>query len=116
MCATCRKETKVVFLPDGKRPVYCKACRKKMKSAETQEVSLSDVSSQKPVMFHPADAKKSVKAPESHPSVISQERQQGLREALSHALEKKQNPVPDSRAREISPGETIYFSREEDTK
>ncbi len=116
ICATCRKETKVVFLPDGKRPVYCKACRKKMKSAETQEVSLSDVSSQKPVMFHPADAKKSVKAPESHPSVISQERQQGLREALSHALEKKQNPVPDSRAREISPGETIYFSREEDTK
>lgn len=29
-CSECGKDTKVVFKPDGKRPVYCKACRKKM--------------------------------------------------------------------------------------
>lgn len=29
-CSQCGKDTKVVFLPDGKRPVYCKSCRKKM--------------------------------------------------------------------------------------
>ncbi|MBI4138133.1 MAG: type IV secretion system DNA-binding domain-containing protein [Candidatus Wildermuthbacteria bacterium] len=29
-CAKCGKDTKVVFQPDGKRPVYCKACRAKM--------------------------------------------------------------------------------------
>lgn len=30
-CSQCGKDTKVVFLPDGKRPVYCKSCRVKMK-------------------------------------------------------------------------------------
>ncbi len=40
ICSNCRKETKVPFKPDGKRPVYCKQCRKKMgigkKSTENQ--------------------------------------------------------------------------------
>ena len=31
-CAMCKKETKVIFQPDGKRPVYCKACLKKMEA------------------------------------------------------------------------------------
>ncbi|MBI2573928.1 MAG: hypothetical protein HYV78_00835, partial [Candidatus Wildermuthbacteria bacterium] len=35
ICAKCKKPTKVVFPPDGKRPVYCKTCRKKMKREET---------------------------------------------------------------------------------
>jgi len=34
-CSLCGKDTKVVFLPDGKRPIYCKACRKKIESAPT---------------------------------------------------------------------------------
>ncbi|OHA62005.1 MAG: hypothetical protein A2117_02345 [Candidatus Wildermuthbacteria bacterium GWA2_46_15] len=29
-CETCKKWTKVVFKPDGKRPVYCKICLKKV--------------------------------------------------------------------------------------
>jgi len=29
-CSICGKDTKVVFRPDGVRPVYCRACRKKM--------------------------------------------------------------------------------------
>ncbi|MBI2450015.1 MAG: type IV secretion system DNA-binding domain-containing protein [Candidatus Nealsonbacteria bacterium] len=29
-CSMCGKDTKVPFLPDGKRPVYCKACRAKL--------------------------------------------------------------------------------------
>jgi len=28
-CALCGRDTKVIFPPDGKRPVYCKACLKK---------------------------------------------------------------------------------------
>ncbi len=32
ICSHCGKETKVPFKPDGKRPVYCKKCRKKMDS------------------------------------------------------------------------------------
>ncbi|MBI2626327.1 MAG: type IV secretion system DNA-binding domain-containing protein [Candidatus Nealsonbacteria bacterium] len=29
-CSTCGKDTKVPFVPDGKRPVYCKSCRAKL--------------------------------------------------------------------------------------
>jgi len=29
-CSMCGKDTKVVFQPDGKRPVYCKSCRNKL--------------------------------------------------------------------------------------
>ena len=29
-CSMCGKDTKVVFQPDGKRPVYCKPCRNKL--------------------------------------------------------------------------------------
>jgi CxxC-x17-CxxC domain-containing protein len=31
ICDLCKKWTKVTFPPDGKRPVYCKKCRKKIK-------------------------------------------------------------------------------------
>ncbi len=29
-CSMCGKDTKVPFIPDGKRPVYCKSCRAKL--------------------------------------------------------------------------------------
>lgn len=61
-CSNCSKETKVVFLPDGVRPVYCKSCRKKMSNErapvkkeeikeETPNVSLKKLEEQKPVSF-----------------------------------------------------------------
>jgi CxxC-x17-CxxC domain-containing protein len=31
-CSICGKDTKVVFEPDGKRPIYCKSCLKKTKA------------------------------------------------------------------------------------
>ena len=34
-CASCGKWTKVVFLPDGTRPVYCKSCLKKLEGGRT---------------------------------------------------------------------------------
>jgi CxxC-x17-CxxC domain-containing protein len=33
-CSACKKMTKVVFPPDGKRPVYCKSCLGKIKQKE----------------------------------------------------------------------------------
>jgi CxxC-x17-CxxC domain-containing protein len=33
-CSSCGKDTKVIFEPDGKRPVYCKSCRKKLRQAQ----------------------------------------------------------------------------------
>jgi len=34
ICSICKKETKVVFKPDSKRPIYCKACLKKRQKSE----------------------------------------------------------------------------------
>ncbi|MFH1894405.1 MAG: CxxC-x17-CxxC domain-containing protein [Patescibacteria group bacterium] len=35
-CAACGKWTKVVFPPDGKRPVYCKPCLSKIKNKDSE--------------------------------------------------------------------------------
>jgi CxxC-x17-CxxC domain-containing protein len=35
-CAKCGKDTKVIFAPDGKRPVYCKSCLTKEKAKNIQ--------------------------------------------------------------------------------
>jgi CxxC-x17-CxxC domain-containing protein len=40
-CAVCGKPTKVVFPPDGVRPVYCKTCLKKTKQEESPRANLS---------------------------------------------------------------------------
>jgi len=50
-CSLCGKWTKVVFPPDGTRPVYCKACLKKKRTekVKTPTASLRDVNKDKPV-------------------------------------------------------------------
>ena len=39
VCSLCKKDTKVVFPPDGKRPVYCKSCLKKIRSEAPKKES-----------------------------------------------------------------------------
>lgn len=131
VCSKCQKPTKVVFLPDGKRPVYCKTCRKKaqqhessVKKSDTKapvnvaqapkeaEVSLSDVLSQKPVLFHPSQAKQEEK-PSAQPISKSAERSRDLRGAIARALEKKEHPAVEKQTGEIAPGETVYFSNDD---
>lgn len=42
-CSACGKDTKVVFPPDGVRPVYCKSCRKKLiEGRKTKEEQRGD--------------------------------------------------------------------------
>ena len=57
-CSLCGKDTKVVFSPDGVRPVYCKPCRKKMeKEKEEREggiISLKEATKGEPVSFSPS--------------------------------------------------------------
>lgn len=49
-CSLCRKWTKVVFPPDGVRPVYCKSCLKKKKEVKIRVllVFLSKMSRKRP--------------------------------------------------------------------
>jgi CxxC-x17-CxxC domain-containing protein len=45
VCSQCKKKTKVVFEPDGSRPVYCKTCRKKNKKDDVV------IEKAKPILF-----------------------------------------------------------------
>jgi len=75
-CAICGKWTKVIFPPDGSRPVYCKPCLKKVeKEREVAKVaapepdpaiSLKEVAEAEPISFSPSRAIKETK--EKRPS------------------------------------------------
>lgn len=47
-CVNCGKDTKVIFPPDGKRPVYCKSCLSKIKNKDSK-ANNTQVQPQKPV-------------------------------------------------------------------
>jgi CxxC-x17-CxxC domain-containing protein len=65
-CALCGKWTKVIFPPDGTRPVYCKSCLKKIqRERETKKtaptISLEEAAKSEPVSFSPSKKVKEVK-------------------------------------------------------
>jgi len=43
VCSLCKKSVKVVFPPDGKRPVYCKSCLKKVRKRGTSAPKSPDL-------------------------------------------------------------------------
>jgi CxxC-x17-CxxC domain-containing protein len=51
VCSDCGKKTKIVFEPDGERPVFCKTCRKKKKKDETSPLSLNKIVEKVPILF-----------------------------------------------------------------
>ena len=50
ICSLCKKETKVVFKPDGKRPIYCKSCLKKRKQGNNKEAEPVQVEPRQPTI------------------------------------------------------------------
>jgi len=80
VCSLCGKPTKVVFKPDGKRPVYCKICLKKKRQEETKPAQPS-ISLEKRIKEGTISFKKERK------KVNLDE----LRETLNKALEKDEN-------------------------
>ncbi|MEK9135387.1 MAG: type IV secretion system DNA-binding domain-containing protein [Patescibacteria group bacterium] len=66
-CANCKKWTKVIFPPDGKRPVYCKPCLKKIEDARktpAPSVSLNKIEQAKPTSFQKQPIRKPVNVEE----------------------------------------------------
>jgi len=99
-CSICGKWTKVVFQPDGKRPVYCKSCRKKLekekadvqKKEEKTTLSLTEAFEKGPISF-------SSRKPRDDSSVEKKRKEVNLDElkkALDESLNKKNenNPEP----------------------
>jgi len=78
VCSMCNKPTKVVFFPDGKRPVYCKTCLKKIRAGEkkVQFIPLEKAIKEELVPFSRKRKRKEVNLSE-------------LRETLNETLEKK---------------------------
>lgn len=84
-CSRCGRQTKVIFPPDGTRPVYCKSCLKKMREKEAAEtISLEEVKKATPVSFSPS--KKTGKAAkEKRKEVDIKELKKVLEKALKKA-------------------------------
>jgi len=88
-CALCGKWTKVIFPPDGTRPVYCKSCLKKIerereapKTAPT--ISLEEVAKSEPVSFSSRPKEVKEKPRRSHVEVNIEE----LKKVLEKSLKK----------------------------
>jgi CxxC-x17-CxxC domain-containing protein len=91
VCSSCGKPTKVVFKPDGKRPVYCKSCLKKIKQEEARPKSetLKAQPNERPTI----SLEKGIK--EETVSFKKKERKKvnldELRDTLTEALKKDEN-------------------------
>jgi len=97
VCSLCGKPTKIVFKPDGKRPIYCKTCLKKVKEEksvlppnlkssaekENQSVSLNEAIKEAPVSF-----KGSKRTFEQKKKERKQVNLDELKETLKESLEK----------------------------
>ncbi len=90
-CSLCKKWTKVIFPPDGKRPVYCKTCLKKV-------MAQKDAAKQKQVTKQPEQEHQTKIVvscpPESKNPMISLE-QAVNNEPVSFSMTKKNNTIKE---------------------
>ncbi len=108
-CSKCGKDTKVVFPPDGKRPVYCKKCRRKLEKEREKlkekekearpeqsavsggapkEISLEQAQKMEPVFFSPSKKEKNKQGPGPvRKQVDLQELREVIKESLKSAPE-----------------------------
>ena len=110
-CSNCGKDTKVVFPPDGKRPVYCKACRKKL-ARKRGEIDVQVTQSQK---NQPAELGKV--RPQQEDEQKKEKDAHGLQAVLREALQKARGNSSslkeegEAKKGVLKPGETIYFKK-----
>jgi len=94
-CALCGKWTKVIFPPDGSRPVYCRPCLKKIEREKTEAkevkkeeapanpaISLETVGKAEPVSFSPSKKVAEVKEKPKRKEVNIEELKKVLEETL----------------------------------
>ncbi len=116
-CAACGKWTKIIFPPDGKRPIYCKPCLSKIKNKDSKPniqapaanpapvqkpapataqppvISLDQALQNEPISF--SHAKKFVQMPEAREKTKRKEvNLDELKKVLEESLRKKENEGP----------------------
>ena len=94
-CNLCGKETKVVFLPDGKRPVYCKSCRRKIERDKTEQkkedilpLSLEEALKKEAVPFTPKKTREETNKKRKEVNLDE------LKKVLEETLNKKEEENP----------------------
>jgi len=97
-CSVCGKDTKVVFPPDNKRPIYCKSCLKKIRKEAQKENSLQEETFQKvgqtpsglsPVSLKEATEKEIIKKKKKKRKEVNLEE---LKKILRETLNKMRKP------------------------
>ena len=87
-CSLCKRQIKVIFPPDGTRPVYCKSCLKKItdeKNEKKQSVTLEKIIQTEPVSFSSVQKTRNEKKPvKKRPEVDIEE----LKKVLEKSLKK----------------------------
>jgi CxxC-x17-CxxC domain-containing protein len=112
-CSLCGKDTKVVFKPDGVRPVYCKPCRHKLEQEKEKKVVVTPPSP--PQDLPKPDLQKtetiSFAAPRRNNNIEERTKPkrkeinlEELRKTLEESLEE-----PEEEKGVIKPGETVRF-------
>jgi CxxC-x17-CxxC domain-containing protein len=117
-CSLCGKETKVVFKPDGVRPVYCKPCRHKLEKEREEKTASAGAPLPQEVPKPPASkpdfqktetisftsSKKNSNADERLKPKRKEINLAELRKTLEESLEE-----PKEEKGVVKPGETIRF-------
>ncbi|MFA4943007.1 MAG: CxxC-x17-CxxC domain-containing protein, partial [Patescibacteria group bacterium] len=117
ICAGCKQETKIIFEPDGIRPVYCKSCLEKNREAKKNEVE----NRLKAKQVELADMKKRF-SPASGQTIVKEEsgaKPLSLSDLSSvnpvdfrgreMKLEPKKEEVDNEEEKDIKEGDTIQF-------
>lgn len=93
-CSKCGRQTKVIFAPDGKRPVYCKSCRGKIEKKKTgpreqkiSSLSLGEVLKKEPISF--SSFRKEQRTPSDYPRERKKVNLEKLKKTLEETLRKK---------------------------
>jgi len=99
-CKSCGRWTKVIFPPDGTRPIYCKTCLKKIKKDREEQVPIGTEQAQ----------------PVSKPEVIALKQEPVVQKpepVIQRPEPVVQKPVPQSLS-EVIEKETVSFSARPD--
>jgi CxxC-x17-CxxC domain-containing protein len=104
VCNQCKKDTKVVFEPDGKRPVYCKDCLAKKKEGGDFHIEsnkeLAERLSKEPEKKEPVvEEKKEELAEENRESKVEEQKEKP-KKTISLSDLKKKEPISFSRKKE----------------
>jgi len=94
-CALCGKWTKVIFPPDGRRPIYCKACFKKIEKEKapvtpqeknTPKISLEEAVKTETVSFSPSKKPTEIKEKPKRKEVNVEELKKVLEDSLKKTI------------------------------